>query len=215
MMNKTLITLTAALGLTMTTYAQNTDKRPPIYLRYLDKQTFREAGLWFWVTEAPPTNIPVSYLNGDDKDSPQRRVFACVGHLGSSVPIYCVNGPSERDDTLLIEAFLQGYKIGASPNKLPTQDSPAKAVGISDEELQKRVAEAELRLDAICAMNGGKLPANWPVNPSSPTDPLLNPSDEQSIAWEKEAQRRINAIRAAHGGQLPPDWKERIAANKS
>jgi hypothetical protein len=87
-------------------------------------------------------------------------------------------------------------------------------MGISDEQLHEQLAEAELKLDAIRAMNGGKLPANWPVNPLSPDDPLINPSDEQSKALEKEAQRRINAIRAAHGGQLPPDWKELIAANK-
>jgi hypothetical protein len=87
-------------------------------------------------------------------------------------------------------------------------------MGISDEQLDKELAEAELRLDAICAMNGGKLPANWPVNPTSPRDPLLNPSDEQSNALEKEAQRRINAVRAANGGQLPPDWKEHVAANR-
>jgi hypothetical protein len=212
-MKQTLAILTAALGMTMTSYAQHTDKRPPISLRYLDKQKFKEAGLWFWTTEAPPTNIPVGYLSGNDKDSPQRRVFACVGFLGSSLPIYCVNGLNERDDTLLIEAFLEGYTIGANPNKVPPQDKLAELTGRSTQELNKEADEAKLIFDAIIAMNGGKLPANWPVDPQFPTNPMLNPNDEQSLVWEKEAKRRINAIRAAHGGQLPPDWKELIAAN--
>jgi hypothetical protein len=93
-------------------------------------------------------------------------------------------------------------EFGLTPEEEPKQ--------LSKEEVEKEFAEAELRLDAICAMNGGKMPANWPVNP--PRHGQM--SEEEVTALGKEAQRRINAIRAAHGGQLPPDWKELIAADK-
>jgi hypothetical protein len=125
-----LFALMAAVSLIMTTSAQNRDNRPPIYPRYLDKQKFKDAGLCFWVTEIPPTNIPVDYLNGEDKNSAQKRSFVCVGYFGSTVPIYCVNGPSERDDTLLLEAFLQGYNWGANPNKVMAQiNATEKEIG--------------------------------------------------------------------------------------
>jgi hypothetical protein len=193
----TVITLTAALGLTISAQTQD------IVLNHLDEQPFRDAGLYFWTTPNPPHNIPVNYLKGGDSGG-QMRIFVCIGHLGSSEAIYCVNGPNERDDTLNLLAFLEGYKIAASPDQRPHYETPAQVMGISEEELDRQVDEAGRRLDAIIAMNWGKLPANWPTGS---TDPTLNPSEEQWLVWERKAQQRLDAIRTAHGGQLPADWK--------
>jgi hypothetical protein len=93
-------------------------------------------------------------------------------------------------------------EFGLTPEEEPKQ--------LSKEEVEKEFAEAQLENEAICAMNGGHWPANWPTNP--PADGQM--SMEEVSALQKDAQRRINAIRATHGGQLPPDWKELITANK-
>jgi hypothetical protein len=88
-----------------------TDNRPPIYPSTLDKQEFSKAGLWFAISLSPPNNIWVNYIKGDDH-GPYKRSFVGIGKLGEKLPIYCVNAPTERDDTLIVEAFLEGYKAG-------------------------------------------------------------------------------------------------------
>jgi hypothetical protein len=77
---------------------------------------FADLGLWFSVGPEPPHNIWVNYMTdpqGDKqlKETGQWRPFVCVGKLGSKLPIYCVNGATERDDTLLIDAFVAGYEL--------------------------------------------------------------------------------------------------------
>jgi hypothetical protein len=71
--------------------------------------------------------------------------------------------------------------------------------------------QAELENEAISAMNGGCLPANWPTNP--PRDGQMSIAEVHAL--QKDAQRRIDAIRAAHGGQLPPDWKKFLPVTKA
>ena len=99
-------TATAALG-------QTVDNRLLIYPQYLNQKNFADLGLWFWVNDSnyPHTNILVNWIKGEE-NGPFQRSFVGVGKLGSSVPIFCVNAPTERDDTLLTEAFLEGYKAG-------------------------------------------------------------------------------------------------------
>jgi hypothetical protein len=90
---------------------------------------------------------------------------------------------------------------------LPPEEEPKE---LSKEEVNKAFDEAKLENEAICAMNGGHWPANWPTNP--PRDGQM--SSEEVTALQKAAQRRIDTVRAAHGGQLPPDWRERVVANR-
>jgi hypothetical protein len=99
---------TAAVSL-----GQTVDNRPLIYPHYLNQKDFADLGLWFWVNDShhPPTDIWVDWIKGEE-NGPLQRSFVCVGKLGSNVPIYCVNAPTERDDTLIMKAFLQGYKAG-------------------------------------------------------------------------------------------------------
>jgi hypothetical protein len=61
-MSKTSSAIFLAVGLAWAAFyssvmAQTADNRPLIYPRYLDKKEFAKAGLWFWISEAPPTNI--------------------------------------------------------------------------------------------------------------------------------------------------------------
>jgi hypothetical protein len=84
---------------------------------------------------------------------------------------------------------------------LPPEEEPRH---ITKEQLKKELDEASLRMDAIIAMNGGKLPANWPTNP--PKDDQM--SEDEMATLEQAAQRRIDAVRAAHGGKLPSNWRE-------
>jgi hypothetical protein len=75
-------------------------------------QEFTSHGLWLseaGSTAPPPTNIVVHYIKGGDETSPTRRTLICVGIIGESLPIYCVSGTSEREITLMLEAFLEGY----------------------------------------------------------------------------------------------------------
>ena len=82
-------------------------------------------------------------------------------------------------------------------------------MGMTHEQIDNWVAEAQLDSGAIKAMNGGHWPANWPTNP--PAEGQM--SDDEVKAQQADAKRRIDAIRAANGGQLPSNWRELVTLN--
>jgi hypothetical protein len=88
-------------------------------------------------------------------------------------------------------------------------DALETMTGMTHEQFDNRMAEMELENQAICAMNGGHLPANWPTNP--PAEGQI--SFDEVKAQQADAKHRIDAIRAANGGQLPSNWRELIALN--
>jgi hypothetical protein len=87
------------------------DSRPFITLHSVSDEEFRSHGLWLLARDMthPPTNIVVHYMKGGDESSLTRRTLFLVGLVGQEWPVYCVSSTSERDVTLILEAFLEGY----------------------------------------------------------------------------------------------------------
>ena len=90
--------------------------------------------------------------------------------------------------------------------RIHVPDAFERMTGMTHEQFDKEMAEAQLENEAIAAMNGGHLPSNWPTNP--PADGQMTWDEVKAL--QAEAGRRLNAIRAANGGQLPSDWRELI-----
>jgi hypothetical protein len=111
MKKQIILTIVLAAAAAAAALGQTVDNWPLIYPHYLNQKDFADLGLWFWVNDShhPPANIWVDWIKGEE-NGPFQRSFVCVGKLGSSVPIFCVNAPTERDDSLIMQAFLQGYK---------------------------------------------------------------------------------------------------------
>jgi hypothetical protein len=103
-----------------------------IYPHALDTEwwakKFADVGLWFSVGPNPP-QLWVNYMTDPEGDKQlkvtgQWRPFVCVGRIGSKLPIYCVNAATERDDTVLIDAFVAGYELRTkAPLAGPPEDS--------------------------------------------------------------------------------------------
>jgi hypothetical protein len=109
-----LFILLAAAGLAP---ARSPDKGPFIYPNHLDQQGFTDLGLRFWFLAQPPSGMWMNWVK-DDPSNPKgpkglRPPALCVGQLGGSeLPIYCVSAPTEREQELIVDGFLSGYRSG-------------------------------------------------------------------------------------------------------